>query len=122
MERERERERVGARVGDAQVLANRRDERFATLAVQPLGQVEHEIGTVERQLLREELVGLEADDGAKCTERLRHRGDGGWVVPLGERVVGVRGVFGGRQSRFFVVRETDSHVVSGNLLQKKDRG
>src|SRR5881394_57004 len=52
VQRERERERIGAGVGDAQVLADRRNERLTTVAAEPFGHVEHEIGAGERELLR----------------------------------------------------------------------
>ena len=107
MERERERERVGPRVRDVPVLADRRNKRFPILAVQAFGDVEDEVGPGEGELLREGLIGFEPDDGAEETESLFHRGDGGWVVPLGERVVGTRRLFGrARGLRFFVVSET----------------
>src|SRR6267378_6062773 len=71
-------------------------------------------------LLREGLIGFESDDAAEETESLLHRSDGGRVVPLGERVVDARGLGGGvRGVRFLVVCETDAHVVSGDLLQKR---
>ncbi len=107
MERERERERVGPRVRDVQVLADRRNERFAILAVEPFGHVEHEVGPGEGELLREGPIGFEPDDGADETESLFHGSDRGWVVPFGERVVGTRRLFGrARGLGFFVVSET----------------
>src|SRR6266480_6425627 len=93
----------------------------ATLAAEPFGHVEHQIRAGERELLWEELIGFEADDAAEETESLLHRGDGGGIVPLGVRVVATVGVLGGRELRFFVVCETDAHVVSGDLLQKRPR-
>jgi len=90
--------------------------------VEPLRHVEDEIGACEDHLLRKELIGFEPDDGAEETERLLHRRDGRWVVPLGERVAGTVGFSVGRGIGFFVVCETDSHVVSGNLLQKRPLG
>src|SRR3989337_854504 len=86
---------------------------LAARAVEALGHVEDDVGAGEGKFLREERVGFEPDDPAEETEGLLHRADGGWVVPLGVRV--------GRGARFgfLVVCETDSHVVSGYLLQKR---
>src|SRR5207245_11799168 len=93
-------------------------ERFAALAAQSFRHVEHQIGSLEVERLWEEWVGFETDHAAEETESLLHRGDGGWVVPLGERVVGTRRLCRGvRGVRFFVVSETVAHVVSGDLLQ-----
>ena len=120
VEREPECERVGAGVRDVQILADGGDERFAALTAQSFRHVEHQIGSLEVELLWEEWVGFETDHAAEETESLLHRGDGGWVVPLGERVVGTRRLCRGvRGVRFFVVSETDAHVVSGDLLQKR---
>src|SRR5207248_10994804 len=119
--RERKSEQIGAGVGDAQVLADRRDQRLATLGAEPFRHVEHQVRAGQRELLWEELIGFEADDAAEETESLLHRGDGGGIVPLGVRVVATVGVFGRRELRFFVVCETDAHVVSGYLLQKRPR-
>src|SRR3989454_2115327 len=49
-------------------LADRRDERFAALAVEPFGHVENEIGASEDEVLRKELVGFESDDAAERSE------------------------------------------------------
>jgi hypothetical protein len=87
--------------------------------VEPFGHVEHQIRSGGGELLREELVGFETDDAAEETESLFHRSDGGGIVPLSERVVAAVVFSGGRGFGFFVVRETYSHVVSGDLLQKK---
>src|SRR4029077_14579502 len=70
MQRQRERERVGARVRNVQVLAQRGDVRLAAGTVQPLRHVEHDVGTCERKLLRKEFVGFETDDVAEKTQRL----------------------------------------------------
>src|SRR6266566_3859701 len=48
--------------------SDRRDERFAALAVEPFGHVEDEIGASEDEVLRKELVGFESDDAAEETE------------------------------------------------------
>ena len=71
-------------VRDVQVLADRGDEGFTTLAVESLGHVENDVGASEHDVLRKELVGFEADYIAEETERLRHRSDGGW--PMRRRV------------------------------------
>ena len=78
-----------------------------------------EIGPSEDDFLRKELIGFEADHIAEETESLLHRSDGGWLVPLCERVAGTVRFNVGRGIGFFVVCETDAHVVSGNLLQKR---
>jgi len=119
VQRQRQRERVRACVRDVHVLADRRDERFAALAVEPFGHVENEIGASEDEVLRKELVGFESDDAAEETESLLDRSDGRRIVPFRKRVTGTVGRCVGRGIGFFVVCETDSHVVSGDLLQKR---
>src|SRR3989449_11657428 len=104
---------------DVQVLADRRDERFAALAVEPFGHVENEIGASEDEVLRKALVGFESDDAAEETESLLHSSDGRRIVPFRKRVTGTVGRCVGCGIGFFVVCETDSHVVSGDLLQKR---
>src|SRR6266576_976540 len=76
-------------------------------------------GASEDEVLRKELVGFESDDAAEETESLLHRSDGRRIVPFRKRVTGTVGRCVGRGIGFFVVCETDSHVVSGDLLQKR---
>jgi hypothetical protein len=60
---------------------------------------------------------MEADYGAEETEGLLHRVDGGWLVPLGIDVAGTAWIVcSGFEGGLLVVRETDAHVVSGDLL------
>jgi len=121
VQRERQRERVAARVADVEILADRGDEGFAVQAVQALRHVEDDVGTGESELVREGLVGLEAGHAAEACEGACHRVDGSGLVPLGERIARTRGLVGVAGVRFLVVGETDSHVVSGDLLQKRPR-
>jgi hypothetical protein len=122
VQRQRQRERVARGVRDVQVFADRGDVRFAILAVQPFGHVEDELDARARKFLREGGVGVKSDDAAEETKSLLHRIDGGWLVPLSVDVGGLaRSVRGGVGVGFLIVRETDSHVVSGDLLQKMGR-
>src|SRR6266702_3569206 len=59
---ERQCQRVGAGIGDVQVLAQRRHVRLAAGAVQALGHVEDNLGVCERKFLREEFVRFESND------------------------------------------------------------
>ena len=71
VEAERERERVGGVVGNPVELADRRDVPLAVRAVEPLGDVEHEVGPGGAEPLGEALGGLEADHLADGGERRR---------------------------------------------------
>src|SRR3989442_1563077 len=78
-----------------------------------------EIGMGESEFLGEEFVGFESGHAAEETKSLLHSRDGGWFVPLGERVARTWRLVGGAAVGFLVVSETDAHVVSGTLLQKR---
>ena len=123
MQRERERQGVARGAGDVQELADRRDVGLAVRAVEAFGDVEDEVRAGEGEFLREENVGFEPDDVAEETQSLLHRFNGGAIVPLDECVAAstrwvVETAVG---VGFLVVRETDAHVVSGDLLQKRPR-
>ena len=53
---EAERERIGGVIGDAEELADGRDVAFAVRAVEPLGDVEDEVGTGEREARGEQVL------------------------------------------------------------------
>src|SRR6185437_4346521 len=61
VETERERERIGARVGDAEKFANCGNVRFAIRAAQSLRNVEDDVRLSRPQPLRKVRVGLETD-------------------------------------------------------------
>ena len=83
VEAEREGERVGGVVRDAEELADGRDVPLAVRAVEPLGDVEHEVGSGSAELLREALVRLEEHDFSYGGERRGDCVDGALLVPLG---------------------------------------
>ena len=80
---EREGERVGGVVRDAEELADGRDVSLAVGAVEPLGDVEHEVGPGGTELLREALVRLEKHHLSHGGERRGDRVDGALLIPLG---------------------------------------
>src|SRR2546422_168696 len=118
---EREGERVAPRVADVQILTDRRDQGLTVRSVEALGHVEDDVRTSEGELVGERRVRLEADDVADVFEGTRHGVDGGGLVPFSERIAGTGRLVGGAGVRFLIVGETDSHVVSGDLLQKRPR-
>ena len=71
--------------------------------MQSFGHVEHDVGTGERQFLREGFVGFESNDGAEETESLLDRIDGGWIIPFGVSIR--RGI----RVRLLIVCEAYSH-------------
>src|SRR5207247_416226 len=106
-----------------QKFADRRDVGLAVGTVEALRHVEHEVRAGEGDFLREGEVGFETDDVAEETQSLLHRLNGGAIIPLDECVAaGARWVVETAVGvGFLVVRETDAHVVSGDLLQKRPR-
>ena len=86
METERECERIAAGVGDVEEFTDRRDVAFAVHAVEPLGDVEDEVGACGAEFFREGLVGFEADHFAECRECRGHRIDRGGLIPFGVEV------------------------------------
>ena len=86
VEREAEGQRVGGVARDAEELADGRDVSLAVRAVEPLGDVEHEVGLDQREPRGEAGVGLEPVDLADGAERALHRIDGGGLVPLGVEI------------------------------------
>ena len=79
-------ERVGGVVGDAEELADGRDVPLAVRAVEPLGDVEHEVGAGRAEPLGEGRVGLEADDFAEWWRAPLDGVDGAGLVPLGVEI------------------------------------
>src|SRR5262249_29690973 len=82
VQRQRERKRIGARVRNVQVFAQRRDVRLAAGTVKSLRHVEDDVGMRERKFLRKEFIGFEALDVAEETQRLLDPGYRRRVIPL----------------------------------------
>jgi hypothetical protein len=86
VQREAECQRVRGVIRDAEELADRRDVALAVGAIEPLRDVEDEVGADQREAGGEHLVGLEAVDLPHAAERALHRIDGGGLVPLGVEI------------------------------------
>lgn len=86
VEGQAEGQRVGGVVGNAVELADGGDVPLAVGAIEPLRDVEDEVGVRHAEPLGKGGVGLEADDGAEGAERVRDGVNGAGFVPLGVEV------------------------------------